>query len=344
MSKAGKVIKGAESKANKMRSDYKHSKAYTNASWLQSATINDIAKKYGFDFSQAFANKQAETAAQGQRNQYNAQQRSNDSTHAVTMKQIQDAYDSSAGALDTNYFKQFVGAQQSMANRGLNSGIAAAQNLQLGMNKQKEVADLWKQKNTNSVNEDLRFANQNQTISDALAQVEKEKSVNSQKLYQDLLAQGYNILSGDRNSAANWANTQWGMTQDSIGNMMDLTKMNVNDIYDQEDRAAQAAQLAATRAAARGGSGRGRSGGGSGGSNYSAPKSVQPYLNSYNQAKGPQGPGSPNTTLDKYYQNPVIRAVQNSPSKLVHQVFSNPLPPAQNPNLSAWDQMKLLGL
>jgi hypothetical protein len=345
MSKAGKAISGAQSKANKMTSAYKNSSAYKNAQWLQHATIQDIAKKYGFDFSQAYANKQAETAAQAQRNQYNAEQRTNNSSYANTMKGIQDAYDSSASGLDTNYFKQFGANQQDQANRGLNAGIAANQDLQLGMSKQKDLADLWKQTNTNRQQESMRYANENQTISEALAQVEKQKALDAQNNYQNLLKQGYDILNGDRTQANSWAATNWDQTQAGINNMMDLTKMNVNDIYNQQDQANQAANRAAAARNARIAAGGGSSSG------VKVPSSAQPYVTSYNKAKTPTGQ-SYNTPVDQYAQSmmkqPGFKAVQQSPSPLVHKYFPSPVydptAPANNPNLSAWDKMKLLGL
>ncbi|MBO0959569.1 hypothetical protein J1P26_07455 [Neobacillus sp. MM2021_6] len=54
----------------------------------------------------------------------------------------------------------------------------------------------------------------------------------------------------------------------------------------------------------------------------------------YTDAKAPIAP------LDQYYSNPAIIAGQRTGSPY----FKNPVPPAQNPNLSAWDKMKMLGM
>jgi hypothetical protein len=387
-SKAGKVIKASQAKANskiassqkkansivsstkknnsKLYSDYKKSKAYTDAQKAQNMTIKDIGKKYGMDFSQGYADKRAETEAQARRNQYYERVRNNDASHTTVGQTIKDNYDSAAGTLDTNYFKQFQGANQSLSNRGLNAGIAANAALQLGMNKQKEVADLWKQRNTNQQAEDMRYANENTSISEGLDQVEAEKAMNAKNYYQDLLSQGYNILNGDRNAASQWAAQNYGMVSDQVANnntyagwdlnnnsdytnmylnnLSDYTKMDVNDIYDQMDRA-ERAKAAAAEAAYRKASLRAARSGGGGGS--SVPSSARSYVDAYNKAKTPSGK-STNTPFDQYAQsranNPGIKAVKNSPFKAVHAAFSNPVKLADDPNLTAWQKMKIMGL
>lgn len=341
------IINNAKASASKSYKNYYNSSAYKNAQKLQGMTINDIAKKYGFDFSQKYANQQAKVAADAQRNTYNSQQRTNDSSHTNTMSRIQDQYDSSAGQLDHNYFKQFGNQQQSLADRGLNAGIAANANLQLGMNRQNDLTNLMKQSNSDRQQEDMRYSDQNQTISDALAQVDKQQSLDAKNNYQNLLSQGYNILNGDRSAATNWANMMWGQTSDQVNNNMDFANMNLNDYYKQQDLAQQAANRAASLKAAKLAAGGGGSGGGS-----SVPSSAQKYVSNYantlnNQTKGHT---SYNTPLDKYAGSlgSGFKAVQNSNSPLVHKYLPNPYSVdttsvANNPSLSAWDKYKLMG-
>ena len=370
--KSNKVVSSTKTKNNKLYSDYKKSKSYTDAQKAQNMTINDVGKKYGMDFSQGYADKRAETEAQARRNQYAERTRNNDASHTTTNQQISDNYDSAAGALDTNYFKQFQNSNQSMANRGLNAGIAANAAVQLGMNRQNDVADLWKQRNTNQQQENMRFANENTSISQGLDQVEAEKAMNAKNYYQDLLNQGYNILNGDRQAASAWAAQNYGMVSDQVSNnntyagwdlnninsnadrnlsnistyanmdlnnISDYTKMNVNDIYDQMDRAERAAARAAARSGGGGGGGRGRGGsGGSGGGGGNSP--VSPYNKAKTQAA--------DTPYDRYVKsrmnNPGVKAVRNSPSKLVHKTFKQPVRLAQDPTLNDWQRMKLMGL
>lgn len=327
MATAQGEINSTQKKVDGMYAGYKTSKEYLAAQKLQGMTIQDIAKKYGFDFSRNYANRQAETAAQAQRNVYNGQGRQNDAAHKVGLQRIGNEYDSAAGSLDKGYFQKFLGTQQGQADRGLNAGIAASQNLQLAMNKQGEVADLWKQRSTNTQEEDLRYANQAQTIMEALAQVEKEKAANAENMYQGLLSKGYDILSSDRSSANQWADSAFSRLNSQIGTTMDFSKMRVADIYEQ----AQAARAAAAARASRGG------GGGGGGYSGSAAKtSLTPSLNNYNNVLNKQK----QTPLQKYYKPPV----PFNQNYLAKEYGMYKPPVANNPNLTAWDRMKMLGL
>jgi hypothetical protein len=252
-----------------------------------------------------------------------------------------------------------------MANRGLNAGIAANAALQLGMNRQREVADLWKQRNTNQQEEDMRYANENSTISEGLDQVTRDQAMNAKKYHQDDLAQGYGMLQGDRQAASAWAAQNYGMVGDQVANNntyagwdmnnnndyanmylnsnADYTKMTVNDIYDQQDRAERAADRAAARAAARASS---RGGSGGGGGSYVPPSAKGPYSD-FQKAKTPAGK-STSTPYDQYAQsrinNPGYKAVANSPRKSVHAAFGSPVTLANDPNLTAWQKMKIMGL
>jgi hypothetical protein len=371
--KNNKIVSSTKSKNNKLYSDYKKSKAYTDAQKAQGMTVNDVGKKYGMDFSQEYADKRAETEAQARRNQYSERSRNNDASHTTTNQRISDNYDSAAGALDTNYFKQFQNSNQSMANRGLNAGIAANAAVQLGMNRQNELGDLWKQRSTNQQEEDMRFANENSTISEGLDQVEKEKAMNAKNYYQDLQAQGYNMLQGDRQSAAAWAAQNYGMVSDQVANnntyagwgmnnnndyanmyisnnnssadrylnnLSDYTKMTTNDIYDQMDRAERAKAAAATaayrKASLRASRGSGGSGGGGGGSKSPA--------SPYNKAKGQAA----DTPMDQYVKaranDPGYKAVSKSPYKSVHKYFNSPVKLADDTHYNAWQKMKIMGL
>jgi hypothetical protein len=329
--KATQEINKAQASAKAKAKAYKNGKEYKNAEKLQGMTIDDIAKKYGFDFSKGYADRQAETAAQAQRNVYNAQSRENKSANEINMQRISNNYDSAAGDLDKGYFQQFLGTKQGQANRGLNAGIAANQNLQLAMNKQGEVADLWKQRNTNTQEESMRFANQNQTISEALAQVEKEKYANAENIYQNLLSKGYDILSSDRASANQWADSAWNRTAFDINNDMDFSKMRVSDIYNEQERA----DAAAAREAAR------RSYAPSGYSPQVGPSKtvLTPAKNDYDK----QLQNQQKTPLQKYYSPPVPQKPGYLSSKYGYPFKSQPSV-NNNQNLSAWEKNKMLGL
>lgn len=361
-----KVVSSTKSKNNKLYSDYKKSKPYTDAQKAQNMTINDVGKKYGMDFSQGYADQRAANDANRQRNVYSERSRNNDASHTTTNSRIKDNYDSSASNLDTNYFKQFQNSAQSNANRGINAGIAANSALQLGMSRQRDVADLWKQRNTNQQAEDMRYANENTSISQGLDQVAQDQAMNAKNYHQSDLAQGYSMLNGDRQAASAWAAQNYGMVSDQVGNNntyagwdmnninsnadralnseSDYTKMTVNDIYDQMDRQERAQARADARAAARRSSGGGSGGSSRGGGGTTTSNA---YYKQYQGAKTPAGK-STNTPYDQYAQsrvnNPGYKAVANSPRKSVHAAFGSPVKLANDPNLSAWQKMKIMGL
>lgn len=183
------------------QNQYNNSDAKTNYDRMQNATIDDIAKKYGFDFSREYANRQAEAEAQAKRNAYNNSLRLNETQNQETMQQIENNVRESNTALDHNYFQQMLAQQQSQANSGLNGGIAADQNLRLAMNKQAQLADVYKDANLGRMQESNRFNNESTRLSEALALVEQQKTAQAQELYQELLMRGYDILGQDRNWA-----------------------------------------------------------------------------------------------------------------------------------------------
>jgi hypothetical protein len=338
--KATNEINSTEKKVKGMQDGYKKSKEYLASEKLQNSTIADIAKKYGFDFSRSYAARQAETAAKAQRNVYNAQGRDNDAANKVSMARISNNYDSVADTLDSGYFQKFLGTQQSQADRGLNAGIAASQNLQLSMSKQGELADLWKGRSTDEQEESLRYANTMKTISDALAQVEKEKAANTENLYQNLLTKGYDILNSDRTTANQRADSAWNRIQDVVGTTLDLSGKRIADIYNEQQRADAAAARAAAARASRYSSPGGNPGGYNG---TPAKTSLTPSVKSYNNVIKNQQ----QTPVDRFVgaQNTMENWRQRSLSPTVSRIVgANSHSVASTPNLTAWDKYKMLGL
>jgi hypothetical protein len=195
---------------------YNNSAAAKNAAQYQNLTMNDIGKKYGFNFSRDYAKQQADTIASGQTNAQNAAKRENESMNKLNTQRILDDYRSSAKGLDKGYFEQYLGQGQNQVNRGLTGGMVADQNLRLAMNKQSELGDLFRTRNQANQEESMRFSNTNQNIFDALAQIEKERSMNTEKMYQDGLYRGYDVLSSDRNYGMQLDNNAWGKYMDGL--------------------------------------------------------------------------------------------------------------------------------
>jgi hypothetical protein len=166
-------------------SGYQNSTAAKQAQAYQGGTIQSVANKYGLNITHAYADNQANVAAQAQINAQNAAKRQNVSSNKLNMQQIIDGYRNGASSLDKGYFQQYLNQGQSQVNRGLTGGMVADQNLRLGMNKQGELAGLWRTRNQATATEGERYANTAQTIAEALTQIQKEKAANAEKMYQD---------------------------------------------------------------------------------------------------------------------------------------------------------------
>jgi hypothetical protein len=309
-------------------SGYQNTAAAKAAQAYQGGTIQSVAGKYGLNISHAYADNQANVAAQAQINAQNAAARENTSSNKLNMQQIIDGYRSGASSLDKGYFQQFLNQGQSQVNRGLTGGMVADQNTRLAMNKQGELAGLWRTRNQATATEGQRYANTAQTIAEALTQIQKEKAANAEKMYQDNLYKGYDVLSSDRNYGLQLDNSGW-------------SKYMAGAQFDQQLKAYADAQKAAAAAAsaARASASRRSSGGGSsksGGSSAPKKTSLSTAYTSYTNAKKSQA----QTNIEKYYNTPAVKAGQKTGSPL----FSAPVSVANNPNLSAWEKMHMLGL
>jgi hypothetical protein len=310
-------------------SGYQNSAAAKAAQAYQGGTIQSVAGKYGLNISHAYADNQANVAAQAQINAQNAAKRENVSSNKLNMQQIIDGYRSGASSLDKGYFQQFLNQGQSQVNRGLTGGMVADQNTRLAMNKQGELAGLWRTRNQATATEGQRYANTAQTIAEALTQIQKEKAANAEKMYQDNLYKGYDVLSSDRNYGLQLDNSGW-------------SKYMAGAQFDQQLKAYADAQKAAAAAAsaARASASRRSSGGGSsksGGS--STPKKTSLYQPLIHHTP----------TLRKARLKPILRNTIRTPAVKAGQktgspYFSAPVSVANNPNLSAWEKMHMLGL
>lgn len=165
------VVKTAPIDPNKYRTD--------------SAGIEDIAKKYGFDFSREGSARQAESEAQAKRDAANQGKRAVDSN-----------IEGSVEALDRNYFQKYMQQSQQQTNNGLNAGIASDQDLRMAMSRQAEMGDIYRDGNL----EQMR-------LQDALGRVEQERLAREDGLHFDRtmagagLAQNQDQLSQQENLA-----------------------------------------------------------------------------------------------------------------------------------------------
>lgn len=170
-----------------------------NAQQMMNATVNDVAKKYGFDFSQDYANRQAEAIAQAKRNANTQMSRENQTMNQQTMKQIDMNLREGNQALDHSFFRNYLDQRQKQANTGMNAGIASEQDLRLGMNQQSAMSNLYRDASLARNQESQRFTNQSLALKDAASLIEQEKQAQAQQLFQELRKLGFDVLGQERN-------------------------------------------------------------------------------------------------------------------------------------------------
>lgn len=215
------------------------------------ATISDIAKKYGFDFSRDYANRQAEALAQAERNAYQNSLRQNQSLYEQNLRQIDTGIRNASNALDHEFFQQMLNQQQSQVNTGLNAGIAADQDLRLAMNKQAQLGSVYSQAENARQAELSRYSNEALRLREALDLVEKQRQANAEKMYQELLRQGYDILSNDRSYYNQVAGMEWQRYADMIAQQLQERQLEQQRQLEEARLALQRQQMAAQRAMAQ---------------------------------------------------------------------------------------------
>jgi hypothetical protein len=296
---------------------YNGSQERQNSLKWQNATIQDVAKKYGFDFSKGYANKQAEAVAQAQRNSINNSTRQNQAMYGQNMRQINGDLKAGVVGTENNFFQTYLQQRQQQSNRGINSGMQADQNMRLGMNQQSVLADIYRDTANNKSKESDRYSNEAMKLQDALALVEQQKITEAEKMYQELLTRGYGMLGTERS----WYNT---LDQQAYGKYRDA----------QADAEAAAARAAAQRAAKQA---------------QQTQAAQQSRLNDlYNQYQLSASKSAPSQTpIQKYYSTPAVHAVnqlkRNNPNDYAtNQAFRAPSTVANNYNISAYDKMRML--
>lgn len=210
---------------DQLYNQYMGSQAYQNQQKMQNATIQDIANKYGFNFSRDYANQQAEAQAQAQRNAYNNSLRQNQSQYKQSLSQIDKNIRDSNQAIDHSFFQDMLQQQQNQVNNGLNAGIAADQNLRLGMNAQAQLADVYGQANLARQQATRDYGLEAQRLREALDLVEQQKLADAEKYYQDALMRGYDILGQERSYAASNAANEWARIADQVATALQQQQM-----------------------------------------------------------------------------------------------------------------------
>jgi hypothetical protein len=173
----------------------KHNQPYAevdpNKFRSESATIDDLAKKYGFDYSREYAKRQAEAEAQARRNANADAQRRNESNSKVGKQEIDNNLMGMAESLDRNYFQEYMAQQQNQVGEGLNSGIAADQNLRLAMSRQANMGDAYRDANLGKMKINEEFSLNDIRLAEELGLIDQQSLAREDSLYNDRLNQAF---------------------------------------------------------------------------------------------------------------------------------------------------------
>ena len=236
--------------------------------WLN-ATVNDLARKYGFDFSRGYAERQAEAEAARARAAYQDSLRRTQADYEQRLAQIEQGIRDAVRGLEQNFFTNMLQQQQAQANTGINAGIAADQNLRLGMAAQRALADVYGQANLDRARAARDWSLESQRLREALDLVEQERLARAEQLYQDLLQRGYSMLQQERGAAQSAAQLEWQIIADQIAQELQRRQLEQQAQLQREAMALQerlqrqSMALQERLARLRGSGGVGRTGGGS---------------------------------------------------------------------------------
>lgn len=133
------------------------------------ASISDISKKYGFDYSRDYAEYQAENKFRPKLDDIKSQR---ERLHYEAERGME--------GLEHDYFHQFRGQQQELANQRLNAGIAAERNFHLSREMQDDQAEILAQAQL-----------ENQRLDRERATTIREQAMYADALYDERLQQGF---------------------------------------------------------------------------------------------------------------------------------------------------------
>lgn len=169
-----------------------------------SASVNDISKKYGIDYSRQYAQRQAEAAAQAKRTGLNNQ-----------LKQTETGVRNATDAIDKTYFQKGLSQAQSNVNGGVNAGLANESNLRLGMNRQAEMADMQREAQTARTG-----------INQQLTDVETARVAQEEQMYQERLQQAISLIQQDRSLDQNEKQAMMNAALTQRGQNIDQSQFN----------------------------------------------------------------------------------------------------------------------
>lgn len=197
----------------------------------ETATIQDLMEKYGFDFSRENAEQIAEAAAQAKRDAAENKE-----------QQITNNVENAVEGTNQDFFQQFLQQQQAQVNNGLNAGIAANQNLRLQMAQNDALSDVY------ATAQENRMA-----VQDALGRIEQEKLAQANQIYYGRLQDAFQnaMALTEQRRTDNLARLQAALQQ--RGQNIDLSQFTqeMNQEQYQFDNLSAAQQEQAAQFAAR---------------------------------------------------------------------------------------------
>jgi hypothetical protein len=175
--------------------------------------------------AKADAEAQAQAEALARQNAYNQSLRANEARRDQALQGIDSAYRESAQGLDNDYFQRYLMNQQQQVANGLNAGIAGDMDTRLGMARQGDLANIYRDTQGRRLGEQARFANESQRLQEALNLTDAEKlartaqlrNMHEQQGFQNYLAErGMNMEDFFRTAQTDLANRQfnWGTQMD----------------------------------------------------------------------------------------------------------------------------------
>lgn len=175
-------------------------------------TVEDIASKYGFDYSRDYAKSQAELIKRQQQEGLEE-----------TRNRVNNDLYSSIENLDRNYFQQYQQMMNNQAVNGVNGALAADQALRANMGRQASASDLYRDNNA-----------ANYEIQNALGRLAAEATMYEDQLYNERLQQAFqNILSeGQFRQSDNLAAYQGALQQ--RGQDIGIDQFNRNLSFQQD--------------------------------------------------------------------------------------------------------------
>lgn len=224
---------------DKFRSEYENSQAKQDASKWAGATIDDIAKKYGFDYSRDYAKQQAEAEAQALRNANQDAQRRNESNKKTGTAAIDNNLMNMAEGLDRNYFQQMMAQQQGQVNSGLNGGIASDQDLRLQMNRQAEMGASYRDANLGKMKINENFNLDDLRLAEQMGLIDQQSLAREDSLYNDRMQQGFGNLMTEREMANARDQQQWSQMFSEVGRLDGLDQNMWGRSQAEIDRAMQ---------------------------------------------------------------------------------------------------------